>query len=110
MDPILKYQSFYLTLEEVTNMLYNKLPLGSSRNWSQLKEVFLGAFARNRLGQAPATRLNGMIKEERESLKSYFTHFSIELIDCKTISNEKARNALWSGLLMLKSLWRDIRK
>lgn len=44
--------------------------------------------------QAIVTRLDNMRQEGGESLKSDFTRFSVKLIVCETISDEKARDAL----------------
>lgn len=39
-------------------------------------------------------RLNDMSQEEEKSFKSYFLHFSVELIACKMISDEKTPNRM----------------
>lgn len=59
--------------------------------------------------ESPAIRLNDMWQEKGESLKRYFTCFSVKLIICEMILNEKARDVLWNGLLMETPFWPDVR-
>lgn len=57
--------------------------------------------------QTPTAKLDDMLQEEEESLKSYFVRFNAKLIACETILDEKAKDALWSGLLMETPFWRN---
>ncbi|KAL2470597.1 Ribonuclease H [Abeliophyllum distichum] len=107
-SPAMKYRNFHTTLASDVKRWYNKLKPGSIRSWPQLKREFVNAFIGNRTMIANIAQLNDIRQKEGETVKSYFKRFSNVINKIETVTNEKALDALVTGLHMHTSFWRHV--
>ncbi|KAL2490876.1 Uncharacterized protein Adt_26504 [Abeliophyllum distichum] len=107
--PALKCRAFHLTLSGGAKRWYNKLAVGSIRNWPDLKRTFINYFSSGRPASAPVQRLHDIRQAESEPLQSYLSRFNEEMLFCERITDAEALSALKEGLYMNHPFWRDVR-
>ncbi|KAL2526757.1 Ribonuclease H [Abeliophyllum distichum] len=93
-SPVVKCRNFYTTFISDAKRLYNKLKPGSIWSWPQLKRKLFNAFIGNRTMIADITQLNDIRQKEEETVKSYLKRFSNVINMMKTVTDEKALDAL----------------
>ncbi|KAL2505624.1 Retrotrans gag domain-containing protein [Abeliophyllum distichum] len=107
-SPAVKCQNFHTMLVSVAKRWYNKLKSESIRSWPQLKREFVNAFIGNQKMIADIAQLNDIRQKEGETFKSYFKRFINVINKIETVINEKALDALITGLHMYTPFWRDV--
>ncbi|KAL2459969.1 RNase H domain-containing protein [Abeliophyllum distichum] len=93
-----KCRNIHTILSSDVTRWYNKLKLESIK--SQLKREFINAFIDNRTMIANIVQLHDIRQKERESVKSYFKRFSNVINKIKSITDDKALDALVTRLHM----------
>ncbi|KAL2518135.1 Integrase catalytic domain-containing protein [Abeliophyllum distichum] len=96
-SPAVKCRNFYTILTSDVKRWYNKLKLGSIRNWPQLKWEFIKAFIGNQTMITDISQLYDIWQKEGESVKSYLKRFSIVINKIESVTNDKALDALVNG-------------
>ncbi|KAL2532925.1 Retrotrans gag domain-containing protein [Abeliophyllum distichum] len=107
-SPAVKCQNFHTTLISDAKRWYNKLKPGNIQSWPQLKRKFINAFIGNQTMIADITQLNDIQQKEEETVKSYFKRFNNVINKIETVTDEKALDALLTGLHMRTPFWRDV--
>ncbi|KAL2518148.1 putative gag protein [Abeliophyllum distichum] len=106
--PAVKCQNFHTMLTSDAKRWYNKLKPGSIRSWPQLKREFVNTFIGNRTIVVDIAQLHDIRQKKRETVKSYFNRFSNVINKIKTVTDDKALDALVTGLHMHTPFWRDV--
>lgn len=99
-SPALKCMAFHLTLSRAAEIWYSRLPVGSIRNWLDLKKAFLNQYLASKEGEAPIQRLQDVRQQAGKTLKSYLARFTDEMTYCKQVTDSEAPLALRGGFNM----------
>ncbi|KAL2480267.1 Uncharacterized protein Adt_33233 [Abeliophyllum distichum] len=103
-----KCQNFLTTLISDAKRWYNKLKPVNIRSWLQLKREFVNAFIGNQTMIVDITQLSNFQQKEEKTVKSYFKRFSNVMNKIEIVTNEKALDALMTGLHMRTPFWRNV--
>lgn len=98
---VVKCRAFHLTLSEIVEIWYSRIPTSSIRSWPEFKRAILKQFVTSKERKAHIQHLEDMKQQPEETLKSFLAHFTNEMTYFMQVTDREAILALRAGLNVL---------